>query len=331
MVNKGVLLRIIGNSLLGVILIAIWLKFVNLGEVVTILKTADLKVVFLFITLFILTTFTRALRLRLLLSSYPIPLKDVTMLNLISQFLSFMIPIRVGEVAKSVYLTSQFNLPLGKTVIWVLVDRFLDFWGVLLVITTFLIFVPTVLPLKMTQTVFIVFGLFTLAFLLVLKSESWAKKITLGVSKFLVSKRLKENFLKLTHTLIEGFEILRRHPLEIGALIGLTLLALFFDSLIWLFLFKSLGVQLDLDKVILGTALTALTFLVPAAPGYVGSAEAAILGVFGGILGISNNLVSAVAVLFHILTVVVLLIAGVSSLYLLKFDLSVVWKKLRRQ
>ena len=103
------------------------------------------------------------------------------------------------------------------------------------------------------------------------------------------------------------------------------------DSFIWLALFNSLGVEVALPKVILGTSLAALTFLIPAAPGYVGSAEAAILAVFGGIIGISNNLVSAVAVLFHILTVVLLLIAGISSLYLLKFDLNLVWKKFRRQ
>lgn len=331
MFSKGAWLRILGNSLLGVILIGVWLKFVNLNEVWQIIKTADLKIVLLFITFFITSTLLRALRLKLLLSAHKIPFKDVTMLNLLSQFLSFMIPIRIGEVAKSVYLTTQYNLPLGKTVIWVLVDRFLDFWGVLLLIATFLIFVPTAMPLKLTQTVFIVFGLFTLAFILVLKSEFWAKKITLKVSYFLPTKRIKSGFLKLTHTLIEGFEVLRRQPLEIGALILLTLLALVSDSLLWLSIFNSLGVQIALPKVVLGTSLSALTFLVPAAPGYVGSAEAAILAVFGGVIGISNNLVSAAAVLFHILTVVVLLICGVSSLYLLKFDLNLVWKQLRRQ
>ena len=222
MFNRGVWLRILGNSLLGVILIGVWLKFVNPGEVLQIIKTADFKVVFLFIAFFIISTILRALRLKLLLSAYKIPFKDVTMLNLLSQFLSFMIPIRVGEVAKSVYLTSQYNLPLGKTVIWVLVDRFLDFWGVLLLIAVLLVFVPTALPLKLTQTIFAIFGLVTLAFFLVLKSQSWSKKITTVASSFFGIKRLRDGFLKLTHTLIEGFAILRRQPLEIGALIALT-------------------------------------------------------------------------------------------------------------
>ena len=56
------------------------------------------------------------------------------MLNLLCQFLSFMIPVRAGEITKSAYLTSQFDLPLGKSLIWVFVDRFFDFWVILFLI-----------------------------------------------------------------------------------------------------------------------------------------------------------------------------------------------------
>jgi len=66
------------------------------------------------------------------------------------------------------------------------------------------------------------------------------------------------------------------------------------------------------------------------APGYVGSAEVSGLAVFGGVLGLESNLASAATVLMHIITTVCLLVFGITSLYLLKFDLGQVWRKVRK-
>lgn len=323
------MLRIAINSAIGLGLVFIWSRFVNLGEIVKILKTVDVKLALLFFLFFVISTLLRGWRLKLLLSGYKLPFKDAVTLNLVSQFLSFTIPIRAGELVKSVYLTSQFDLPLGKTIIWVFIDRFLDFWAVLFLITLLLGLVPTVMSGNLIKAVFILLAGFTLASIIVVSSQNFAKRATVFLSHFLVFDKLKSWFVNFTHTAIDGFEVLRRHPLELLSLVGLTLAALISDSLIWLVMFRSLGVDVGIFKSVMGNCLTALTFLVPAAPGYVGSAEAAGLAVFGGVLGFEANIVSAAAVLFHILTLITLPIFGISSLYILKFDLNLVWKKLR--
>ena len=67
-------------------------------------------------------------------------------LTFLSQLLSFTIPVRAGEIAKGVYLSTEYNLHFGKAIIWVFLDRFLDFWAVLGLSLILLLVIPTNLP-----------------------------------------------------------------------------------------------------------------------------------------------------------------------------------------
>ena len=74
--------------------------------------------------------------------------------------------------------------------------------------------------------------------------------------------------------------------------------------------------------------LNSLTFLIPAAPGYVGSAEAAGLAVFNLGLGFEKTGVAAATLLYHAFVLIFMLIFGLLGLYFLKFDLRKVWTKI---
>lgn len=329
MLKGKLFFKILLNSLLGLVLIFVWSRFVNLNILWQIIKTVDLRVIILFIALFTLSGVLRTWRFKLLLKKYPFSLKNLLMLNFLSQFLSFMIPVRAGEISKSVYLTSQHDLPLAKTMVWVFIDRFLDFWVVILFINSLLFFIPTNLPAKGKLLIFILLLFFSLCFLLALVSEVLLKKSINFMSHLLIHSSIKRWIVIFTHNIIEGFLVLRLPLIELGSLLGLTVLATIIDALVWFFIFQSLGVRISFAQSLLGNCLSALSFIIPAAPGYVGSVEAAILGIFGGLLGMETNLVSAGAIIFHLLTLITILIFGLLSLYLLKFDLKLVWQKIR--
>lgn len=324
----GIFIRILINTAIGVALIIVWLQFVDIGEILKILKEVKIQYALLLFLFFFGGTVLRAFRLKLLLNQYKLDLKNLVLLNFLSQFFSYIIPLRVGEVTKSVYLHTQLGLPLGKTILWVFIDRFLDFWVTLLLISLLIIVVTTSLPFNFGQIVFAILLGFLFITIIILISHKWAKKILEFFSYLLIFQKLKDIFLKLGNTIIEAFDILRRHPLELGLLLLITVIAIIFDALIWFFLFVSLGSQFDFLKILLGNLLSALTFLIPAAPGYVGSAEASALAVFSGVLGIEPNLTSAAAVLSHILIALAMLIYGIIAIYFLKFDLKLVWEKI---
>lgn len=322
--------KIAFNTILGIVLILIWSRFVDLGQILKILKTTDPRFIVSFIFFFGLAGSLRGIRFRFLLGRYHLPVKDVIMLTFLAQFLSFMIPLRIGELSKSVYLTSQFNLPLGKAIVWVFIDRFLDFLMIILTIAVLFQLIPTVLPAKFLPILLIVLGAFGLTFLTAITNDKLLKKTTVFLSHLLIFSPIKKWFVTFTHTIIDGFEVLRRDVKELIGLLVFTLLILVVDGLIWWSAFAALGTNLGIFKSMLGNGLSALTFLIPSAPGYVGSAEASGLAVFGGVLRLDANLASAATVLMHIITTVSLMVFGVTSLYLLKFDLGSVWRKLRK-
>lgn len=337
MLSKKNLIRIGANSLLGLVLIFVWTRFISFDSIFKILKNTDIKIALLFCIAFVMSGVLRSFRLKLLLNEqvlssgnkYSFSYRNLLTLTYLSQFLSFLIPLRAGELTKSVYLSTQHSIPFGKTLSWVFIDRFLDFWLVIIFISTFMVLTPTSLPSKMITAIFILLVLFTLVFIVAITSEKLFKRIINISSKLLVFPKIQSAFIKFSHTIIEGFEVLRRPPLELASLIGITLIATLVDSSAWFIAFLALGKNLGVAQAILGNSLTALSFLIPAAPGYVGSAEAASLAIFSGVLGLEANLVSAASVLYHIMTLIVILAAGIISLYLLDFDLGQVWKKLR--
>lgn len=331
MLNKKLVLRISLNTLLGLILVIVWLQFVDLKETMHTLSTVNPLIIFAFLFLFLLSSIFRGLRLRLLLNEYKIPSKNLISLTFLSQLLSFFIPIRAGEITKSVYLSTQYNLPFAKAVTWVFIDRFLDLFGVLLLFGVLIYVVPNNLGVNAGAFVWlIILGLLSVAVLSVY-SQAKSKRVMTFFSKLLIFKKVQQIFLSVSFSVIEGFLVLKKEKHELSGLIALTILGLISDSLIWFATFLSLKENIGVLKAVLGTQISALTFLIPAAPGYVGSLEASALAVWSLLLNIPNNVTSAGAVLFHILTVITLLIFGVSSIYFLKFDLSLVWKKIKNR
>lgn len=327
---RKILPKLLINTALGLVLVFIWSRFINLNEIITLLKGVKLYFIFIFFIFFVFSGVLRALRFKLLLSNFKIPLKDLIMLHYLSQFLSFMIPIRAGELTKGVYLTSQYKLPFAKTIIWVFVDRFLDLIAVLLFISILFLTIPTSLGEQFTKTAFLLLAASLILVIFLVKNQNLLKKLTVFLSKFLVFRPIKERFISLTYTVIEGAEVLQKPKKTLFGIGVLTILATLSDSLIWFFVYLSFEYDLGILKTILGNSLTALGYLLPAAPGFVGSTEAGALAVFSGVLGIEANLVSAAAVFFHLFTIFTVMILGVGSLYFLKFDLGMVWKKIRR-
>lgn len=380
------LIKIIFNTLLGLVLILIWLHFINLDQMITTIKTINPAVLSLFFLFFILSTLFKSLRLKFLLNKYPFELKELLFLNFISQFLSFSIPIRAGEIAKGVYLSSRMGNGTGpvsrqphptsslsqsfaagvrwgtpstatrpaqkvnllKTLLWVFIDRFLDFWVYIIIVAVLVLMVPNNLPPKGRVLIIALVGAFSLAALMMIlankrslkaspKAElsgsaySLAQRLIKICSKLLVVPKLQRVFSATALNIASAFGILDRSFKDILKILILSLLAVGADLMTFLVVYLSFNPQINILKVLLGSGLTVFTFLIPAAPGYVGSVEASNLAIFSGVIGFSANLASSAAVVYHVLLLIALPIFGIFSIYFLKFDLNLVWKRLRKQ
>lgn len=330
--NYKLVLRILINTAIGAILIFFWFKLVDIRAVFETLKTVSLWVLPIPLFCFLAAGFLRALRLKILLSNYKLKTMNVWFLTMLGQLLSFTIPVRAGEIAKAVYLSTHYQIPFGKSIIWIFLDRFLDFWFSLSLALFMVLFIPTNLPSNFKPILGIMVIGITFTSLFILFFPDFVKKLFKFASYLLILPSLKNLFNKFTGFIIESFIFLKKGPKESLLIILTTISALVFEALSWFIIFKSfrMGQNLDFLTAQLGSLLSALTYLIPAAPGYIGSAEAAGLVVFSYALGLDKTLVSAVTVLIHALTLFYILSAGLISLYLLKFNLNLVWKKFKK-
>lgn len=322
------MLKILFNTVLGLILIFIWSRFVDLSQIITILSRVNLFYLVPVFLLMLASPIVRAVRLKIFLQDIKkIALKDLIFLNGVAMMLNFFIPIRAGEIAKGIYLNTSYGLALGKAIIWVFIDRFLDFLVVLLLATLLISFIPTKLPPGFAAWVTLIFVVALIITYLAVFQLNLFKKIISFLKSCLIEKHIKIYFDKFSHFILDSFSILDRHPRDLFLMVAITVLAYCLDAAIWYFTFLALGFSPGFLKMYLGQLLSALTYLIPAAPGYVGSAEASGLLILSGIFGINANLASAMIVLFHITFAIFVIIFGLFSIFSLKIDLGLILKK----
>lgn len=331
MFSKKNLIRVLINSLVGLILVLFWIKVVDVNVILVKLAKVNLLTVLPFILFFAVSNFLRSVRLKLLLRQFKIPLKNVILLNYLSQVFSYIIPLRAGEISKGVYLSTQYKVNFSKALIWVLLDRFLDFWLVLVMVLLLLSFVPTNLPDNLKFTIIALIAPLTAAFFLIIFAPLLMKKYLSMFCKLLFISTLKKLSTRFVSFIIDTTSLLKRDFWVGVFLIVLTLGALISDGLGWFVFFAVVFEKADFMPILLGSLLSTLTYLIPAAPGYVGSAEASGLAVFSYGLGLDATLTSVAVVLNHGLTFFCILFFGIASLYLLKFDVSLVWKKFKNR
>ncbi len=245
--------------------------------------------------------------------------------------LNFFIPIRMGEIAKGLFLNNRYGFHMGKAIIWVFMDRFVDFLAVLALAGLLLAVVPTSLNITFIMIITVILILALLLAYLAIFQIDFAQKLVKFLMPLFIVKPIKIYFVRFSSFILESFSILRRHPKDLILLTLITILAYGADAAIWYFTFLALGSPQNYFKMYLGQLLSALTYLIPAAPGYVGSAEASGTLILSGVFGISTNLASAMVVLFHILSAIFVITFGLISIFSLKLNLGLIFKKALRK
>lgn len=324
--------KIAFNTFLGIILIFIWARFVDLGQIFAYLSRVNLAFLGSVIFFMLLSPVLRAVRLKIFLAEITrIKLLDLIFLNGAAMMLNFFIPIRAGEIVKGVYLNTNYKLPLGKSVIWIFIDRFVDFLAVLVLTTGLFFVVPTSLSIMFITIIIIILITTLVLTYLAVHQTGFAGKLFNFLRHLLIINHIKIYFDKFSTFILDSFSILDRHPKDLGLMAGITVLAYGADAAIWYFTFIALSANQDFLKMYLGQLLSALTYLIPAAPGYVGSAEASGLLILSGVFGIAPNLASAMTVLFHILSAIFVLFFGLISIYSLKINVGALLKKVLKR
>ncbi|HET9921603.1 MAG TPA: lysylphosphatidylglycerol synthase transmembrane domain-containing protein, partial [Ktedonobacteraceae bacterium] len=315
--------------LVGIGLLFLVSKFVNIGETVAILKQnlttpRGILLALLSGVAFLLAFSIRGVRWKLFLNPVgKISTFKAIQLFLVGIFLNFLLPIRGGEVAKSLMLKRIANIPVSKSLPTVAMDKALDLMPAL-----FIMAIVPLLGIQMDIKLWAVLGLvggLLIGLIFFVGLAAWKRNAAISLLQKITGLLPKGLGGK-----IEGFATGFVDSLLMGAsqprifipAILLTCVAVIFDGLFAMLAFWTIGYPIPFGTAIFGYTVYNMFYILPTPPGQVGSNEVVGLLVFAGLLHLPANKVTAMFVFSHPWAALLMCATGMACLSALGLTLS---------
>ena len=265
----------------------------------------------------------RAIRWKLLLS--PVK-KEVRASNTfwstaLGSMVNIIIPIRLGEFVRAYTLGEKEGIGFAPGLSSIVVERTLDMMGLLSIGLVTMLLVSTQAELSsLAVNIFIAVAVFIAAVLAIIivgikKEDLIIRLLTRSTSKIPFVKKYTARLAEFASSLIKGLQGLSQNPKMFIANMSITwILWLIYTSAAY-FTFIAFNHPLSFVAAILGGALMSISHILPATPGYVGSYETFWWAIFFS-LGVPENLLTATALISHLVGLLPIIILG---------SISVVW------
>jgi uncharacterized protein (TIRG00374 family) len=314
---------------IGVGLLFLVAHFVNLPATVAILRqnlTTPRGIVLALLSgvAFLMAFSIRGVRWKLFINPIgKISTFKAIQLFLVGIFLNFLLPIRGGEVAKSLMLKRISNIPISKSLPTVAMDKALDLMPAL-----FIMAIVPLLGVKMDARLWFVLGLvggLLICLIFFIALAAWKRDAAVHLLQ-----RITGLLPKSIGGKIEGFATGFVDSLLMGAsqprifipAVLLTVVAVTFDGLFAMLAFWTIGFQISYGTAIFGYTVYNMFYILPTPPGQVGSNEAIGLLVFAGLLHQPANMVTAMFVFSHPYAALIQTVVGMACLSALGLKLS---------
>jgi len=329
--NKNKLNWII-SILLGVIFLLLWIKMVDWNEFFNYFKKFQLKMVLFFSLFYVLAYFFRSLRWRIILKPiYQMKVHESFQIFITGLIINYIIPIRAGELAKSVILKIKKNVRISQSLPSIFIDKMTDLFPIILI----MILIPLI-SVRLNTILFAIILLIFIIFLIFLGFLYFAANHKDKAVKFLnvflkiIPSHYREKVEIFFENFINGMAIMQNRFWDNVLISLLTILAVLSESVYIYAVFVSFGAHISYAKILFGYTLMNLTYILPTPPAQIGSNQFMWVLIFSFALGINENLTSAAVIFSHLLTTIWIFLLGGISLLALKLKFSeLVMKKNR--
>ena len=218
------------TRIIGILLLIIILFFLDLESIYKNLSELRLKYLFPAILFIIPVYIVKSFRWHFLLKKQKIfyRLKDAFLAFTSANFIAFITPGRLGEIAKAYHVKKDLGLPLFKTIPSVILDRIFDVY--FLALFSFIGIFTLSLSNNIRVGSFIV-----ITILVVIPLFLTRRKVLLRLMKFFFSGKLfnkaSDNILDFTEGLLKEFDSFKFIDILIAFMLtGLAYLSLFFSA-----------------------------------------------------------------------------------------------------
>ena len=318
--NKKIILGIL-ISIISIVLVYLSVRGINLQDVSIALKKIQFIYVLFFILLVIIMQWLRSYRWGVILQ----PMEKIDQISLFSVtsvgFLAIAsIPARIGELARPYLISKKSSIKMSSAMGTILVERVLDGFSVLTIAVVVLFFIE--LPSWLIISTIFVFSL-TVVMLFFILGLVWHREKALNIVNKIISKfhgKFAHKIDELIHHFIDGFQVITD--------IKILLYLFFLSALVWLvdvlaiyMLLVAFGFNLPAIASFVVMIFLIVGIAIPTAPGYLGTWHlACVRGVM--LFGLAEAEALSFAVVYHFLSMVIVLVLGVIFLPFNKFSIS---------
>jgi uncharacterized protein (TIRG00374 family) len=313
--------KIIFGILISIILVYLSVKGINFQDVFNDLKKIQLNYVTYFIILIILIQYLRSYRWGVILQ----PIEKIDQLSLFSVssvgFLAIAsIPARIGELARPYLISKRSSIKMSSALGTILVERILDSFTIVIIAVVVLFFTDLPPWMMKSSIIFFFLALMLLGFILflILRRDQALKFINIILNQ--LPGKLANKIDEVLHHFIDGLQVVTN--------INLFLYLCFLSAVIWLvdvlaiyLLLLSFGFTLPVIAPFVLMIVLIVGIAIPTAPGFIGNWHyACVLGL--SFFSLAKTDALSFAVIYHFLSMVVLLVLGMAFLPFNKFSVS---------
>jgi glycosyltransferase 2 family protein len=313
--RKGNVVTIIG-FLVSLVLLYFSLKDIKFQEIVATLLRADpwlIPVPLVFILIAVILCSFRWYRL----TGSGVHFMDTFAALMIGLFVNNVLPARIGEVARAYVISKKRGLSFTYSFSTVLLDRFFDLTGLLLI--AFIFFPDESLPAAVSRSIYILiaFLIFCIACMILLSRKQFANKVA---GMFIRIQR--PLFSKLADRIFMIQENLKRinSPFNLILTVILSFCTWFSMTIALYLVILMLGIKIDFRHIPFVCALLNLGLTIPSSPGYVGVYQFLLVYLLA-IFGVPKYEGFTISIIYHAMWYIPYNILG--FIYLLKEHLKI--------
>lgn len=319
--------KLIFGIVLGIVLIYFSVRGIDFNETISHLRKIHLGYAALSLCFIVLMQALRSYRWGVILQ----PLEKISQFTLFAVtsvgFLAIAaIPARIGELARPYLIAKKSSIKMSSALGTVVVERVLDSLAVLTITVAVLILQD--LPSWMIKSG-ILFFMVTMLMIACIIGLIWRRETAVKIIDRILRRlpgKLAQKVNNVIHHFIDGFQVIT----DVKRLLYL----LFLSAVVWLVdvaaiytLLLAFGFNLPVLAAFVVMVILIAGIAIPTAPGFIGNWHyACILGL--SLFGIAKPEAFSFALVYHFLSMIVLIVLGVGFLPFNKFSISDMTKQM---
>jgi glycosyltransferase 2 family protein len=288
------------SIIIGLLIIAILLSIIDLKELKKIIFRANIWLLIVACFINVMVMIIKGVRWKILLSSHQnVSLFQSIGLTIVGFFGNTFLPARGGDIGRAIFLAKDKSISKTYCITTVTLDKAIDFFCILLIVIPSSFFFPIPILLKNTVLICSIIGVIFFVILYIYARKSNTVQIDQTSNSF---KRILGNIRLGIYSV--------RSPLLMLKLCLVSVASWIFQTYILILVMSSIGGNLlSFPKSIMTLLGQNIAVAIPGTPSDVGTLHASIVFILY-IFGYDKETGMAVAVLYHLILIIPLIILG---------------------